>query len=155
MPYFIGVGRDIEAEYNLPHDYIERRMERRAKLWSGIEAAAWAEGEFPEGLYESREFAEVMIQSIEHNEGRQLYLNVINNGAIPNVLPWACVEAPVVVDHFGFQPVHVGELPAAAAAITNLAAAVQDLTVEAAVQGDSSSPAGIGARPALLHAGRT
>ncbi len=136
VPYFIGVGRDIETEYHLPHDYIERRMERRAKLWSGIEAAARAEGEFPEGLYESREFAEVMIQSIERNEGKQLYLNVINNGAIPNVLPWACVEAPVVVDHFGFHPVQVGDLPAAAAAVTNLAAAVQDLTVEAAMLGD-------------------
>jgi alpha-galactosidase len=52
------------------------------------------------------------------------------------VLPDACVELPVVVDPYGFHAVHVGPLPPGAAAITNLAAAVQDLTVEAALRGD-------------------
>ena len=77
-----------------------------------------------------------MIQSIESNLQRVIYLNVTNNGAIPNVLPGACVEVPVMIDRYGFHPVHIGPLPSGAAAITNLAAAVQDLTVEAALKGD-------------------
>jgi alpha-galactosidase len=60
----------------------------------------------------------------------------MNQGAISNVLPEACVELPVVLDGSGFHPVHIGDLPPGPAAITNLAAAVQDLTVEAAVSGD-------------------
>lgn len=135
-PFFIGKGRDIEKQYNLPHDYIERRIERRAKMWKSIEAAAWAEGEFHRGEYESREFAEVMIQSIEFNEGWMLYLNVMNQGAIANVQPGVCVEVPVIIDRYGFHPVHIGELPPGAAAISNLVGAVQDLTVEAAMKGD-------------------
>jgi alpha-galactosidase len=50
-----------------------------------------------------------------------IYLNVANNGAISNVLPGACVEVPVMIDRYGFHPVHVGALPPGAAAITNLA----------------------------------
>jgi alpha-galactosidase len=135
-PYFIGKGRDIEKQYNLPHDYIERRIERRAKLWKSIEEAAWAEGEFHKGEYESREFAEVMIQAIEFNEDRLLYLNVMNNGAIANVQPGVCVEVPVMINRYGFHPAHIGELPPGAAAISNLVGAVQSLTVEAALKGD-------------------
>jgi len=136
VPYFVGKGRDIEKQYNLSHDYIERRIEKRKLVWKAIEVAALGEGPLLKGEYESQERVEFMIQSIEFNEQRVIYLNVINNGAIYNVLPWACVEVPVVVDRYGFHPVAIGALPPGATAITNLAAAVQDLTVEAAIKGD-------------------
>jgi alpha-galactosidase len=136
VPYFIGKGRDIEKRYNLAHDYIERRIEKRELLWQDIEAAALGEGDPVKGGYESQERLEPMIQSMEFNEQRVLYLNVVNNGAISNVLPGACVEVPVMMDQYGPHPVHIGPLPAGAAAITNLAAAIQDLTVEAALNGD-------------------
>ena len=114
----------------------ERRIEKRKGVWSKIEAAAAGEGEFIRGDYESQERVELMIHAIEFNEPGVIYLNVMNDGAIPNVLPEACVELPVVVDSHGFHPVHIGNLPPGPAAITNLAAAVQDLTVEAALNGD-------------------
>ena len=136
VPYFIGKGRDIEKQHRLSHDYIERRIEKRKGVWSKIEAAAAGEGEFIRGDYESQERVELMIHAIEFNEPGVIYLNVMNDGAIPNVLPEACVELPVVVDSHGFHPVHIGNLPPGPAAITNLAAAVQDLTVEAALNGD-------------------
>ena len=136
VPYFIGKGRDIEKRYRLSHDYIERRIEKRKGIWDKIEAASEGAGEFVRGDYESREWVELMIHAIEFNEPRVVYLNVINEGAIPNVLPDACVELPVVVDSHGFHPVQIGDLPPGPAAITNLAYAVQDLTVEAAVNGD-------------------
>ena len=136
IPYFIGKGRDIEKRYDLAHDYIEKRIEKRKLVWQNIEAAALGEGSLIKGEYESQERLEPMVQSIESNLQHVIYLNVTNNGAIPNVLPGACVEVPVMIDRYGFHPVHIGPLPSGAAAITNLAAAVQDLTVEAALQGD-------------------
>jgi alpha-galactosidase len=136
VPYFIGKGRDIEKQYKLSHDYIERRIEQRKGIWQEIEAAAKDEGPLQKGKYESQERVELMIQSIEFNEPRVIYLNVVNDGAITNVLPWACVEVPVVVDRFGFHPVAIGPIRPGAAAIVNLAAAVQELTVEAALKGD-------------------
>jgi alpha-galactosidase len=136
VPHFIGKGRDIEKRYNLAHDYIERRIEKRKRVWAEIEAAARDEGGFLKGEYESQERVELMIQSIEFNEQAVIYVNVMNNGAISNVAPGACVEVPVMVDRHGFHPVHIGALPPGPAAITNLAAAVQDLTVEAAMKGD-------------------
>lgn len=136
VPYFIGKGRDIEKRYSLAHDYIERRIEKRKGVWGQIEEAAAGNAAFPKGEYESQERVELMIDAMEFNEPVMLYLNVINSDAILNVLPEACVELPVVVDAYGFHPVHIGELPPGPAAITNLAAAIQDLTVEAAMQGD-------------------
>jgi alpha-galactosidase len=136
VPYFIGKGRDIERRYSLAHDYIERRIEKRKGVWSQIESAAAGGGAFVKGEYESQERVELMIHAMEFNEPGVIYLNVMNGNAIPNVLPDACVELPVVVGPYGFHPLHTGPLPPGPAAITNLAAAVQDLTVEAAIRGD-------------------
>ena len=70
VPFFIGKGRDIETRYNLPHDYIEKRIEKRKVIWAQIEAAAAGKGDILQGEYESQERAEQMVQSIEFNEQR-------------------------------------------------------------------------------------
>ncbi|MGQ9554714.1 MAG: family 4 glycosyl hydrolase [Anaerolineae bacterium] len=135
MPYFIRKGVDV-GKYGLKHDYIEERIEKRKGVWANIERAAAGEGPLLMGGYESVEKAEQMIGSIVHNESRSFTLNVMNNGTISNVVPEAAVEVSVACDAFGFHPIRFGELPPAIAAWTNLYAAVQDLTVEAAMRGD-------------------
>lgn len=135
MPYFIRKGVDI-GKYGLKHDYIEERIEKRKGVWANIERAAAGEGPLLMGGYESVEKAEQMIGSIVHNESKSFTLNVMNNGTISNVVPEAAVEVSVVCAAFGFYPIRFGELPPAIAAWTNLYAAVQDLTVEAAMRGD-------------------
>ena len=135
MPHFIRKGVDIGI-YGLKHDYIEERIEKRQGVWAAIEKAGAGEGPLLHGGYESVEMAEQMIGSIVYNQGKAFTLNLMNEGAISNVVPEAAVEISVVCDGYGFHSVHFGDLPPAIAAWTNLYAAVQDLTVEAAVNGD-------------------
>ena len=135
MPHFIRKGVDI-GKYGLKHDYIEERVEKRKVMWANIEKAAAGEGPLLTGGYQSVETAERMIGSIVYDRGDTFTLNVQNRGAISNVDPEIVVEIDVLCDANGLQPVHFGELPPAVAAWTNLYGAVQDLTVEAAMQGD-------------------
>ena len=62
-------------------------------------------------------------------------LNVSNQATIPNVRPEAVIEVDTVVDSSGYHPVYFGPLPTAIAGVCNMAATVQDLTVEAAMSG--------------------
>ena len=135
MPYFIRKGVDVGV-YGMKHDYIEERVERRKGVWGQIEAAAAGQTPLLHGGYESVEKAEQMIGSIVYNEGKAFTLNVPNDATIANVVSEAIVEVSVVCDAWGFHPVQFGDLPPAIAAWTNLYAAVQDLTVEAAMSGD-------------------
>ena len=52
------------------------------------------------------------------------------------MLAEALIEVPTIVDRFGYHPVQSGPLPTAIAGICNIAATVQELTVEAAMKGD-------------------
>jgi alpha-galactosidase len=52
-------------------------------------------------------------------------------------LPYgSLVEVPCLVDKNGIQPTHVGNLPAHLAALNKTNISVQELAVEAAVEGD-------------------
>ncbi len=135
MPYFIRKGVDVGI-YGMKHDYVEERVEKRKGVWATIEAAAEGKGPLLQGGYESVEMAEQMIGSILYNEGKAFTLNTLNRSTISNVTPDAVVEVSVVCDAFGFHPVQFGPLPDAIAAWTNVYAAVQSLTVEAALTGD-------------------
>lgn len=99
------------------HNYIERRIEKRKRVWSDIETAALGKRPLPRGKHESQERIELMIQSISLNQQRVIYLNVMNKGAISNVLPQACDEVPVMLDRYGFHPVVIGTPPPGATAI--------------------------------------
>jgi len=134
FPYFIRQGTELEA-WGQTHNYVENRMAKRVVFWKSIEAAARSEGDFVTS-YESREKLDKLICSALFNQSKIFQLNVMNHGAIPNVLPEAVVELFTVVDRFGYHPVHFGPLPTAIAGVCNIAATVQDLTVEAAMKGD-------------------
>jgi alpha-galactosidase len=55
---------------------------------------------------------------------------------VPNLPPGAVVEVPAVVDGEGIHPIGIGELPKGLAAVLSHHALVQELTAEAAVNGD-------------------
>jgi alpha-galactosidase len=134
FPYFMRQGKALE-DWGQTHNYVENRIRKRGSFWSDLVASARGEG----GLvtsYESREKLDKLICSSLFDRKDVFQLNVTNRGAIPNVLAEACVEVPTVVDAYGYHPVHFGPLPAGIAGICNVAATVQDLTVEAAMTGD-------------------
>lgn len=136
FPYFIRQGVKLES-WGQTHNFIEKRMAKREVFWQAIEAAAADTGPLVTS-YEAKEKLDQLICAVALNQRRLFQLNVTNRGAIPNVLPDTAVELPVVVDAFGFHAVQFGPLPPGVAAVCNMAAGVQHLTVEAAMRGDRS-----------------
>jgi len=62
--------------------------------------------------------------------------NHLNNGIITNMQPTACIESPVWASPTGLQPVHVGDLPDNIALLCDMSARIEELAVEAAIEGD-------------------
>jgi alpha-galactosidase len=62
--------------------------------------------------------------------------NVRNFSLIDNLPTGCCVEVPVLASKRGFDPMHVGELPAQLAILNNISARCEELAVEGALEGD-------------------
>ena len=63
--------------------------------------------------------------------------NHLNNGIIPNLPYSACVETPVLASKAGLQPIHVGPLPDNLAILVDLTARIEELVVNAAIEGNA------------------
>ncbi|MHB0878521.1 MAG: family 4 glycosyl hydrolase [Anaerolineae bacterium] len=136
FPYFLRPGLDLFEAYGIRHNYVENRIAGKTQYVADIKTALAGTDPVPAPRGESLEKLDEMILSVERNEGLVFQLNVINNGAIDNVMPDICVETPVRVDASGFHALQFGSLPPAIAGWVNLVGSVQDLTVRAAVEGD-------------------
>lgn len=135
FPYYIQKNSQLE-DYGLKHNYIENRIEYRNQRWEKIKQYLDHEIKREEIVDSaSTEKLTDMIESITANKPLYLYANVKNNGAITNVNPDMCVEIPIVLRRDGYESCQIGKLPTAAACITNIHGAVQELTVEAAMTG--------------------
>lgn len=93
-----------------------------------------AEADPSEGLKSSGEYASFIIRALETNVPYRFNGNVMNHGIITNLPPQCCVEVPCLTDATGVRPCHVGDLPVHLAALNNSNVAVQQLTVEAALE---------------------
>lgn len=82
--------------------------------------------------------AAVGLISAMHNDTGEIHiLNVRNDGAIPD-LPWDCVvEIPAVVHRNGVHPLPTAPLPPSIRGLVQQVKAYEELTVEAAVEGDA------------------
>ena len=77
-----------------------------------------------------------IIKSFLDSEAHREYsINIPNNGCISNISHDTVVEIPAVVDTTGVHGVSVGPLPKGIAAMCNQQGAIQELSVEAAVEG--------------------
>src|ERR671917_1325262 len=65
--------------------------------------------------------------------------NIPNHDLIANLPAGCCVEVPCLVDRNGVQPTTVGALPPQLAALMRANVAVQELTVEAALTGNTDA----------------
>jgi alpha-galactosidase len=77
----------------------------------------------------------VMEGIITDSGHREMAVNLYNEGLINNLPPDLVVEVPAIVDKDGVHGVKLGALPKGIAALMRIQAAVQDLTVEAALTG--------------------
>jgi alpha-galactosidase len=121
-----------EGGYNFDWDEGER-----AKLVRLIDDVLAGRAELPSWwLQPSGERAVTIISSVLHNRKQLIESAVVHNrGVIPNLPTNAAVEVPVVADAAGIHPVSLGPLPDAIGKLMAVQVNVQQLAVEAAMQG--------------------
>ncbi|WP_245471975.1 hypothetical protein [Bradyrhizobium nanningense] len=121
-----------EGDYNFDWDEGER-----AKLVRLIDDVLASRTMIPSWwLQPSGERAATIISSILHDRKQSIESAVVHNrGIIPNLPANAAVEMPVVADAAGIHPVFLGPLPDAVSKLMAIQVGVQQLAVEAAMQG--------------------
>jgi alpha-galactosidase len=115
--------------------YILKYYQKTARNWKK-KVQDWFKQGAPMELERGHEYAAYIINAYMGGELFQFNGNVPNTGLITNLPPDACVEVPVVATRRGFEPIHVGALPAQCAPLNNISVAVEELAVEAALTGD-------------------
>jgi alpha-galactosidase len=134
---------DLIKKYCLPgtgwnpgvYGYILKEYLRREKGWKKDIKKMLQQTE-DMTLDRGHEYASRIINAYMGGETFEFNGNVANTGLVPNLPMNACVEVPVIANKRGINPLYVGPLPASAAALTNLTAAVEEMAVEAAITGN-------------------
>ncbi len=132
-PYFLRRDDQIAA-FDVPVDDYIRRSERNLQRYAETRRKLLANESFE--LERSAEYGAVIINAAVTGKVALIYGNVENTRLIHNLPEGCCVEVPIVVDHNGPRPLHVGTLPPELAAHCAPHVFVQDLTVRAALEGD-------------------
>ncbi|HUX21930.1 MAG TPA: alpha-glucosidase/alpha-galactosidase, partial [Spirochaetia bacterium] len=87
----------------------------------------------------SAEYCSHIIEAEVTGKPFRLNGNIRNDGYITNLPQGACVEVPIYVDRTGLHPTHIGALPTQLAALNMTNVLVQQLSVEAALSGDTET----------------
>ena len=77
-----------------------------------------------------------IINSIELDLRETYYMNVQNNGAIPNLPSWAVVEMPAIATATGPKPMMLDNFPDTLASFITRFLSVIEITVDASLNGD-------------------
>jgi len=134
-----GRLQGLWMKYGIPvHDMEHERA--RVRQWEQL-VEQWARGdgervslaELPAD--ESVQVVE-LIEALIENRNEIHVVNLPNQGAIENLPREAIVEVSSLVGGYGIRPVHVGPLPEPVAAMLRQHITAQELTVEAALNGD-------------------
>jgi alpha-galactosidase len=135
VPWFIKRDRpDLIEKFNIPLDEYPRRCEAQIAGWNELRERL-QRGDGSLEIRRSKEYASLIIHSLETGVPRVVYGNVSNQGLIDNLPQGCCVEVPCLVNKNGVQPTRIGPLPPQLAALMQTNINVQALTVEAALTG--------------------
>ena len=104
--------------------------------WQDPDFLAQVRGEKPIEVKASREYASGIINGGVTGEPFRFNGNVANDGIITNLPDDCVVEVPCFVDKSGVHPCVIGELPTQLAALNHANIVVQDLAVQAVLEGD-------------------
>lgn len=120
-----------EHGYNFEWDE-QNRIDMKQEIKERIQGIRPME----EWLSPSGEKAVEVITSILYNKKKVIESGIVyNRGAITNLPYDAAVEVPIMVDANGIHPLTVGDLPMGIARLCSVQVGVQQLAVDAAVQG--------------------
>ncbi|MEM1569983.1 MAG: hypothetical protein QXG56_04595 [Candidatus Bathyarchaeia archaeon] len=143
LPYFIREDKAYGSIYGLtlyPQGTIYD-PKWREQAWSRL--VEWATGTAPLDELFARTFTEetLVIRVLESLSSKRndFYeaVNIPNMGSIPDIPSNAVVEVPGVVGNIGVKPVQVGSLPKSITQLLRQQLTHIDLTVDAALTGDS------------------
>lgn len=135
-PWFIGKGDSVER-YHIPIGEYLRRVD--ANLAEYEETKRKLDAGEPFEIEQSGEYAAVIIHSMLTGQPSRIVGNVMNNGLIPNLPNYCCVEVPCLVDGLGVHPTAVPAMPSQCSAYIQSAISTQLLTVAAALHQDRES----------------
>ena len=93
----------------------------------------------PIKVEKSVEYASRIISAVETGIPTVINGNVPNDGLITNLGEGSCVEVPCVVDKLGIHPMVIGQLPSQLAALCRSNIAVQELAVQAVIDGSKEA----------------
>jgi alpha-galactosidase len=116
--------------------YILKEYQHTEKTWKDGVHVQLAKEVTSEDLVRGHEYAAYIINALMGGEPFKFNGNVPNTNLVTNLPQGACVEVPVWVDKSGFQPVHVGALPPECALMTSLSSGIEELAIQAALDGD-------------------
>jgi len=118
FPHARKATRPEELEYGMPwrSDTMRERQARDADK-THDELRLRAEGTLPPLAPDtlSPEAMGEQIRAVVLGHERLHYVNAPNEGAVPNLPPWAVLDLRALVGSFGARPLYVGELPPQAA----------------------------------------
>lgn len=81
------------------------------------------------------EYGALIVNAMGTGDPAVIYGNVLNRELVDNLPDGCCVEVACLVDKNGVQPTYVGALPPQCAAVNRTNINVQELAVQAALQG--------------------
>jgi alpha-galactosidase len=118
------------------HAYILQEYLKAESTWR-TDTQKWLESEEPVDLRRGLEYAAYILNAtIGDGELYKFNGNVRNFGLVDNLPQGCCVEVPVLASPRGFEPIHVGPLPANVAIMTHAAASCEELAVQGGIAGD-------------------
>ena len=118
------------------HAYILKEYQNTEKTWKDGVRVQLAKPLTHEDLARGQEYAAYIINALQGGEMFKFNGNVPNTNLVTNLPQGACVEVPVLVDRAGFQPMHVGALPAECALLTGLSSGIEELAIQGSLAGD-------------------
>jgi len=116
--------------------YILKEYQHNEVTWKDQVKEQLAQPLTAEDLERGQEYAAYIINALQGGEMFKFNGNVPNTGIITNLPEDACVEVPVLVDRAGFHPIHVGALPPETALLTQLSSGIEELAIQASLEGD-------------------
>ena len=115
--------------------YIVKEYQNKGATWKD-QAKEWFASETPIDIHRGHEYAAYIINALMGGDMYKFNGNVPNTNLVTNLPQGACVEVPVLVDKSGFQPIHVGALPAEVALLTQLSSGIEEMAITGTLNGD-------------------
>jgi len=116
--------------------YILNEYQHNEATWKDRVKEQLARPLAEDDLTRGDEYAASIINALRGGDMFKFNGNVPNTGLITNLPAGACVEVPIVVDRAGFHPIHVGALPPETALLTQLSSGIEELAIQASINGD-------------------